>query len=161
MEPTSIIGFVILIFTGLVTYQGFRDTAYLEKYIFNVDRILIDKEYYRLFSSGFLHASWLHFGFNMIALMSFSYSLEMTFGLFKFTLLNFVSMLGASLLSLYIHRNHGDYRALGASVSISGIILSSIILYPDHGISFFIIPIELKSWVMGLLFVAIYFLGIN
>lgn len=161
MEPTSVIGFAILIFTGLVTYQGFREYAYLNKYIFDVDRILIDKEYYRLFSSGFLHGSWLHFGFNMIALMSFSYSLEIFFGLGKFTLLYFGSMLGASLLSLYIHRNHGDYRALGASGAISGVIFSSIIMFPDHNISFVIIPLEIKSWVLGLLFVAVSILGIK
>lgn len=161
MEPTSVIGFAILIFTGLVTYQGFREFAYLNKYVFDVDRILIDKEYYRLFSSGFLHASWLHFGFNMIALMSFSYSLEILFGLGKFTVLYFGSMLGASLLSLYIHRNHADYRALGASGAISGVIFASVVLFPDHNISFVIIPLEIKSWVMGILFVAISILGIK
>lgn len=161
MEHSSIVGTALMIFTGLASYKGFRDNAFFEHNIFDVDRILVDKEYRRLFSSGFLHSGWLHFGFNMMALLSFSFSLEMLFGIPKLVILYFGSMLGGSLLALYIHRNHADYRAVGASGAISGIIFSSIILFPNNEISLILIPIEFKNWVLGIIFILVSIIGIK
>jgi membrane associated rhomboid family serine protease len=161
MEDASVIGTLLLIVTGIITYKGFRDEAFFERYLFEVDPILIDGERDRLISSGFLHSGWFHFGFNMIALLSFTYSMEMIYGFWKLLLMYFASMLGGSLLALYIHRNHGDYRAVGASGAISGIIFSSIILFPDSEISFVILPVSLSSWLFGLLFVLVSIFGIK
>lgn len=161
MEASGAIGTLILILTGLTTYKGFRDYGYFEAYKFQVDPILFDKEYRRLISSGFLHTSWLHFGFNMLALLSFSFSLELIFGYWQFLALYFLSMLGGSLLALFIHRNHGDYSAVGASGAISGVILSSAILFPESNIGFVIIPFEIKSWVFAMLFIVISIFGIK
>ncbi len=162
MENASVISTIILIFTSLVTYQGFRMESYREKYVFWVDRILIDKERYRLISSGFLHGGWLHFGFNMICLLSFGEVAEYLFGPLVFLIFYFVCMLGGSFLALWIHRDHGDYRALGASGAISGVIFASIILYPEGGIGFIFIPdVEIKSWIFGLLFIVVSIFGIK
>ena len=128
MSDTGVIGTLLLIFTGLTTYKGFSDFKFFEENLFEVDGILVHKEYKRIISSGFLHTSWLHFGFNMIALMSFSWSLELLFGYWKLLFIYFASLIGGNLLALFIHRNHGDYRAVGASGAISGVIFSSIIL---------------------------------
>ena len=107
MHNASLFGTIILILTGLVTYKGFQDRRFFKRYVFEIDPILIGREYHRLFTSGFLHVGWIHFGFNMIALLSFSTSLEVVYGLGKFSILYFASMIGGSLLALYIHRNHG------------------------------------------------------
>ncbi len=161
MEASGAIGTLILILTGLTTYKGFRDYTYFEMYKFSVDPILLKKEYRRLISSGFLHTSWLHFGLNMLALLSFSFSLEIIFGYWQFLGLYFASMLGGSLLALFIHRNHGDYSAVGASGAISGVILSSAILFPESNIGFVIIPFEIKSWIFALIFIVISIFGIK
>ena len=124
----SVIGIVLTLLIGATSYKGFRDMGYFERYVFDVDKILIDKEYRRLISSGFLHGGWFHLGLNLIALISFSAAVESQLGPGLFTLIFFVSLIGGNLLSLYIHRNHGDYSALGASGAVSGIIASSIIL---------------------------------
>ena len=100
----GIAGTLILIFTGLVTYLGLTRPKYQDEYKFDVDKILIDKEYYRLISSGFVHANWIHFAFNMGALISFSFSLELVFGIQNFALIYFLAMLGGNLFSLIIHR---------------------------------------------------------
>jgi len=157
----SIIGTVIAIITGLTTYQGLTKNSYQKQYYFDIDKILIDKEYYRLFSSGFLHANWIHFGFNMLVLISFAQSIEIILGFQYFLIIYFASMLGGSLLSLYIHRNHGDYTAVGASGAISGVVAASIILKPAGDISLILIPIEFKSWIFGLIFILISILGIK
>lgn len=158
---SSLIGTLILIFTGMVTYQAFRRQSYMDENIFHVDKILKAKEYRRLFTSGFLHANWIHFGFNMGALMAFSIALESNFGYLKYFLLYMLSMLGGSLLSLYIHRNHGDYRALGASGAVSGVVMASIILYPESEISLVLIPISWESWKFGIAYIILSILGIK
>ncbi len=160
-EFTSVTGTLLLLVTAAISFQGLRRTEYMEGYDFEVDRILIDREWYRLVSSGFLHVSWIHFGFNMIALLSFSFALELKFGMLLFLGLYFLCMVGGNLLALYIHRNHGDYKAVGASGAISGVVFSSIILYPSSSISFVILPISIPNWLFGILFVLISIYGIK
>lgn len=161
MEDYSVIGSVIAIFTTLVTYKGLKDREFFEDYVFEIDPILIDKEYKRLFTSGFLHANWVHLAFNLIALLSFSTIMELLFGPGKFLLLYFGSMLGGSLLALFVHRNHSDYSAVGASGAVSGIIFSYIILDPTGKLSFILIPIDFPAWALGIAFVIISIFGIK
>ena len=161
MEETGTIGALLAIFLMLSSYKGFRDREFTEEYIFDVDRILIDKEYRRLISSGFLHGGWFHLIFNLIALLSFSKEIESLFGIVNYLILYFVSLIGGNLLSLYIHRNHGDYRALGASGAISGVVFATVVLHPESSISFVLIPIEIPSWFFGLAFALIFILGIK
>ena len=163
MNETSAVGTILLLLVAMTTYKGFRDAKYFEENLFEVDAILIGKEYKRLLSSGFLHTSWWHFGFNMIALTSFSWSLEMLFGVWKFLFIYFASLIGGSLLALFIHRNHGDYSAVGASGAISGVILSSILLFPTEPIHFVFMPKELgiPGWLFGLLFIVVSIFGIK
>ncbi len=158
---SSVIGTLLLILIGLTTYKGFIDRQYFERHVFNVDEILINRQWSRLFSSGFLHVGWIHFGFNMVALLAFSWSLELILGIPKYLLIYVGSLLGGNLLALYIHRQHGDYRAVGASGAISGVIFAAIILFPDIKISLILLPIEMPSWLFGILFVLISVLGIK
>lgn len=161
MEETGAIGTLLAVLILLTSYKGFQDKDFEEEYIFDVDRILIDKEYRRMLSSGFLHANWYHLLFNLVGLLSFSAEIEALFGIWKFLLLYFASLIGGNLLALYVHRNHGDYRALGASGAISGVIFSSIILDPGGSISFIFIPIQFKAWWIGVAFVLFSIFGIK
>ncbi|MBB4081154.1 membrane associated rhomboid family serine protease [Lewinella aquimaris] len=161
MISQGIAGTLILIFTGLITYLGLSRKSYQDEYKLDVDEILINKEYHRLFSSGFLHANWIHFAFNMGALISFSLSLEMVFGVRNFLLVYFLSLLGGNVFALFIHRNHGDYTAVGASGAVSGVIASSILLYPFSEIGLLFIPISFTSWIFGLALIIVSILGIK
>lgn len=158
---SSVIGTLLLLLIGLTTYKGFIDRQYFERHVFHVDEILVNQQWGRLFSSGFLHVGWIHFGFNMVALLAFSWSLELTLGIPKYLLIYLGSLLGGNLLALYIHRQHGDYRAVGASGAISGIIFAAIILFPDIKISLILLPFEMPTWLFGTLFVLISVLGIK
>ncbi len=159
MENSSAIGLIIIIFTCLTSYKGLVDPRFYNQYVFQVDKILIDKEYGRMVTSGFLHANWIHLAFNMSTLYAFSASLEMTLGIQNYAIIYFSSLIGGSLLSLYIHRNHGDYTAIGASGAVCGVIFASIALYPEVEIGTF--GLYFPSWLYALLFISISIFGIK
>lgn len=151
----------ILIANGLISYQGFKDSAFFSKYSFKVDQILIFKDYKRLISSGFLHANWQHLIFNMITLYFFSDGLEMLVGNTSFLVIYFGSLMGGNLFSLYIHRNHMDYSAIGASGAVSGLVFASIALFPDIEIGFFLLPFYIPGWLYGIGYVLFSIYGIK
>jgi len=70
-------------------------------------------------------------------------------------------LVGGDLLSLYIHRNHGDYSSVGASGAVCGIIFASIALFPGMGISFFGLPFSIPSRLYGILYVLYSIYGIK
>ncbi|MBL6445949.1 rhomboid family intramembrane serine protease [Fulvivirga sp. 29W222] len=153
--------YILIATLFLTSYQGFKSPAFREKYIFDVDQILIDKEYYRVFTSAFLHSNWYHLIFNSLALSSFGVFVLVVYGIKDFTLIYMISLIGGGLLSLYLHRNHGDYRALGASGAISGVVFSTILLSPTSEISLLFIPYGFPAWAFGIAFVAYTVWGIK
>ncbi|GJM35984.1 MAG: hypothetical protein DHS20C18_49850 [Saprospiraceae bacterium] len=161
MAEASIIGSVLGFFIVVVSYKGFKDTYFFEQYLFDVDKILIEGEYKRMVTSGFLHGGLWHLIFNLIALLSFSGEVEFLLGPFQYIVIYFGSLVGGNLLALYLHRNHGDYRAVGASGAVSGIVFSFVVMSPNSSISFIFLPIEITSWVFALLFVAVSVIGIK
>ncbi len=152
--------FLIILVTAVVTYMGLRDYSFKTRYLLHVDRILRDKQYYRMISSGFMHADWMHFGFNMIALFHMGQIPGTGLGwLGEFFLLYFGSMLAGSALAVYFHRNHGDYTAWGASGAVSGVVLAYCIHAPLADLTLFFIPIPFPAWLMGLAWVLVSIFG--
>ena len=161
MEEIGIITLLLIVANGIVTYKGLKDFVFFDKFLFNVDRILVDKDYKRLITSGFLHADWTHFGFNMITLYLFSQSLEPYIGIPAFLALYFASLIGGNLLALYIHRNHSDYSAIGASGAVTGLVFASIGLFPGMEIGFILLPIFIPAWLFGIAYVLYSIYGIK
>src|ERR1700704_4875072 len=122
MTDTGIIGLVLIIANIGFSYMGFTNQTFFDGYKFEVDRILINKDYKRLITSGFLHVGWTHLVFNMFSLYAFSGIIAGYLGGVQFLVIYFASLLGGNLLSLLVHKNHGDYSAVGASGAVCGII---------------------------------------
>jgi len=163
MESVGIASIIIILITIVTSYRGFKDYALIKAYAFDVDGILVRKEYNRIISSGFLHTGVWHLGFNMITLYLFGDNIENTLGIFPFLLIYFLSLIGGSLFSLYIHRNHGDYTAVGASGAVSGIIFAAIALIPSMKLGLLFLPSELSlpAWAFGLVYVIYTIFGIK
>lgn len=163
MESVGIASIIIILITIVASYRGFKEYGLINNYAFDVDKILIRKEYNRLFSSGFFHTGPWHLGFNMLTLYFFGDEIESFLGIFPFILIYFLSLLGGSLFSLYIHRNHGDYTAVGASGAVSGIIFASIALLPGMKLGLLFLPPELSlpAWAFGLIYVLYTIFGIK
>lgn len=150
MEQMGMFTLGIMIVNGLFSYKGFNDKTFFEKYLFQVNKVLEQKQYYRLVTSGFLHADWSHLLFNMISLYSFSNSLEDFLGPIKFLVVYFASLLGGDLLALVMHKNHGNYRAIGASGAVCGVIFAAIALFPGIEVGFLFIPVPIPGWIFGI-----------
>ncbi|MCP9751087.1 rhomboid family intramembrane serine protease [Ferruginibacter sp. HRS2-29] len=161
MTDTGIITLLLVIANVAFSYKGFTNQTFFDGYKFEVDRILINKDYKRLITSGFLHVGWTHLIFNMISLYAFSGLIESYLGGTKFLIIYFVSLIGGDLLSLFVHRNHGDYNAVGASGAVCGVIFASIALFPGMDISFFGIPVFIPAWLYGILYVLLSIYGIK
>jgi membrane associated rhomboid family serine protease len=91
---------------------------------------------YRMFSSGFLHVDYNHLFFNLFTLFVFSSSILNQLGEIYY--------LGIYIVSLYF------YSAVGASGAVSGIVYSSILLFPEMKLVFIFFPIPLPSYVFGI-----------
>ncbi len=149
-EPVPICTIVIIVLTVVCSIFGFRDPAFVEKYIFSPREILAFKQYHRLITSAFLHADWNHLLNNMISLWFFGPVLEFALGPVQFLLVYFASVVGGDLLSLWLHRHH-EYRAYGASGGVCGVVFSYIALNPSGTLlAHFIFP--MPAWAYGILF---------
>ena len=156
LQGSNPIVLLIIIVNVLFSMKGFDDYAFLDKYKFQVGRVL-GKEKIRMLSSGFLHVDWMHLGFNMYALYVFGDIVSKILGPTSFLIIYFGSLLAGSLYTLQFHKNEPYYSAVGASGAVSGIIYSSILLFPDlQLLLFFAIPIPGYVFGVGYLLYSIY-----
>lgn len=134
----------------LVSKKGFDDFDFMNKFKFQVGSIL-KGEKIRMITSGFLHADWTHLGFNMYALYLFGSDVARMFGNFNFILIYLVSLLFGSLYSLYRNKGNYYYSAVGASGAVSGVMFSSILLFPNRSYSFLFFPFfDFPAYALGI-----------
>ncbi len=155
MNQAGIASLLIIVTNILVSYHGFKSMGFFAQYEFEVEKILVYKDYKRLITSLFLHVNWQHLIFNMISLFFFSFSLESAIGSWQLLLIYLVSGVGGDLLALFIHQHDGAYSSVGASGAINGLIFAAIILNP--GMQVFFLP----GWLFGIIYILFSIYGIQ
>ncbi|MBL4604554.1 MAG: rhomboid family intramembrane serine protease [Flavobacteriaceae bacterium] len=148
LENIKPVVLLLIVITVLISLKGFKDYAFFERFKFQVTRIL-NGEKIRMISSGFLHADWLHLGFNMYALYLFGDIVAMQLGNIPFLIIYFGSLAAGSIYSLYYHKKQPYYSAIGASGAVSGIVYSCIMLYPEMELMLILIPIPIPGYIFG------------
>ena len=139
----------IIIANVLVSMKGFNEYSFLDRYKFQVGKIL-SGEKVRMFSSGFLHVDWMHLIFNMYALYLFGDIVAGILGTTSFLVIYLGSLLAGNMYSLFYHKKEPYYSAVGASGAVSGILYSAILLYPDMTLMLFPLPIPIPAYVFGI-----------
>jgi membrane associated rhomboid family serine protease len=156
LENQNLVVVLIIIANVLFSMKGFENYTFFEMYKFQINKIL-NGEKIRMISSGFLHADWVHLGFNMYALFLFGDIVSKILGTPNFLIIYFGSLLAGSLYTFYYHKNEPYYSAIGASGAVSGIVYASILLFPDMQLLlFFAIPVPGYVFGVGYLLYSIY-----
>lgn len=150
----------LIALNGLVTAWGFRSERIFERWVFSV-RAMQQGRVLRLLSSGFLHVSWSHYFFNMVTLYFFAGATIDRLGSAHFLYLYLLSLVAGNLLALLIHRRHKNYRAVGASGAVSGVVYAAIALYPDMQLALIFLPIPFPAWIYGIAFIVYSLYGIG
>lgn len=141
---------IIIIANVLVSMKGFGDRLFFDTYKFQIGKIKAGEKL-RMVTSGFLHADWMHLGFNMWGLYLFGSLVAINFSTTHFLLICFASLLVGNMYSFYKHQHEDYYSAIGASGAVSGIMFSAIMLYPEKTYSFMFFPfINFPAYALGI-----------
>ena len=149
MYNLDIVTIVIIAANVIISFKGFEDRLFFEKYKFNVGSIRRGEQI-RMFSSGFLHADVTHLLFNMITLYFFADAVIFELDRVNFMIIYFASLVFGNLLSLYFHKDEYWYSAIGASGAVTGILYSAILLQPEMSLYMFFVPIPIPGYVFGI-----------
>ncbi|MBR9757864.1 MAG: rhomboid family intramembrane serine protease [Algicola sp.] len=149
MGNLSLVTLVIIAANAIISFKGFNDYSFFEKYKFNVGGIQRGEQF-RMFSSGFLHVDTMHLFFNMFTLYIFAPVVIMHMSAVSFIIIYLGSLILGNVLSLYFHKNEYHYSAVGASGAVMGIIYAAILLRPDMDLYLFFIPIPIPAYIFGI-----------
>jgi len=149
MGNLSLVTIVIIAANALISFKGFGDYGFFERYKFNVGGIRRGEQI-RLFSAGFLHVDMTHLLFNMITLYFFAPIVLGYLGNVYFIIIYVLSLILGNLLSLYFHQNEYHYSAVGASGAVTGILYSAILLEPDMKLYIFFVPVGIPAYLFGI-----------
>lgn len=153
---------IIVIITALVSFGGFSNKRLIDDLIFYPPAITRQKQWYRFFTCGLIHADAGHLIFNMLALYLFGEIVEKDFtiqfgdkGKLLYILLYVLALFFSLLPTFSKHKNDYYYRSLGASGAVSAVIFSSILFNPLVGIGLFFIPVFIAGFIFGILYLLI------
>lgn len=156
MGELGLVTIVIIAANVIVSFKGFNDVGFFEKYKFNSGDIRRGAKY-QILSSGFLHVDTSHLFVNMLTLYFFANVVIFDLGSIGFLIVYLVSLILGNLLSYYFHKEEDGYNAVGASGAVMGILYSAILLRPDMMLGlFFIIPIPAYVFGIGYLLYTLY-----
>ena len=91
-----------------------------------------DGEWYRLLTSGFLHAGLLHIGFNMFLLFILGRLLEPAIGTPRFVALYFASLFAGSFGALAL--TNPFELTVGASGAVFGVLGATFVIARGRGV---------------------------
>ncbi|MCD6064415.1 MAG: rhomboid family intrarane serine protease [Flavipsychrobacter sp.] len=151
---------IIVIITAITSYLAFSNDQLYSKFILWPKKMDTPAEYYRLLSSGFIHADWMHLIFNMLALYLFGGYVESYFESldkhFLFIVLYLGGVIAASLPSFIKHKHDSYYRSLGASGGVAAVLFSFVYFAPWEIIYIWFIPVPAIIAAVGYLIYSAY-----
>jgi membrane associated rhomboid family serine protease len=129
---------LIILFTALVSYQGFNNYHLIDRWKHSPYRESSQKEWYRLLTSGFVHADWVHLLVNMFVLWSFGRLIENyiigwynpSTGRLIFLLLYLANIILANIPTVFRQANNPGFASIGASGAVSGLLFMYILINP-------------------------------
>ncbi|WP_341901328.1 rhomboid family intramembrane serine protease [Fluviicola taffensis] len=162
MEPQIYSTYILLGTMAIMSFTGFNNRDFMEKYLFSPYLVKHEKEYYRFITHAFLHGDFNHLLFNGITLFFFGKPFEKYLfnfygplpGEIIFWAFALIAMFASSSISYFRHKDNPNYRSLGLSGVTSAILFAMIMLAPSMEIALILLPIPIPAWIFGLLYLA-------
>jgi membrane associated rhomboid family serine protease len=144
--------FIFAITIAASLWAFYNDTVY-DNMILSPYRVSRGYGVYTVFTSGLIHADYMHLFFNMLSYSFFAFDLEPVLGHWQFGFLYSVSLILSDLPTVYKHRNDQWYNSLGASGAVSAIIFSAIMYNPLGGMGLIFLPhVYIPAIIFGVLY---------
>jgi membrane associated rhomboid family serine protease len=125
-NPTPVVIGLVVICVVIFAASGFGKTSVIDRFGMWPNGVHYQHQYYRLFTSIFLHLDFLHIAFNMITLFIVGPAVEVMLGKSRFLSLFLVAGIGGNVLSYLIAPAAGV--SAGASGAIFGILSAYVVL---------------------------------
>lgn len=149
IQNIPLIGSIILAINIIISFIGFNNVQFFDKYRFEINGIR-KGEYYRLLTSAFLHVNTTHLLFNMVTFYFFVAIVVTALGPLPLLLLYLGSLFTGNLFALAFHHNQLNYIAVGASGAVTGVLFSALLLYPGIELMLFFIPLPIPGYIFGI-----------
>jgi membrane associated rhomboid family serine protease len=154
---------ILLAATVIASLSAFNNSNMMSDWVFNPVRVNRNRQYYRFFTSGFIHADQLHLIFNMLSLFLFGPFVEAGFvGIFGkaqghlLYLIMYLAALPLCLLPTYNkNKNNPYYLGLGASGAVSAVVFAGLLLTPTIRVGLFVIPPIIPGFIFGPLYLVV------
>ena len=155
---------IIIIATTLVSISGFSSQKIIDDLIFYPPAVTHQRQWWRFFTCGLIHADFGHLILNMYALYIFGVPVEKAFVSVSIFgrygnlvyLLMYVSALIVCLLPTYRkHKNNYYYRSLGASGAVSAVVFCFILLFPLQKLGLVFFPVMIPGFIFGTLYLIV------
>ncbi len=129
---------ILVIMTGIISYQGFNNPAVNAKLMLYPVQMKARGEWYRFITHGFIHADWSHLIINMIVLYQFGEFLENAFvqvfgagiGQILYVALYLSAIIISAIPSYFQHQDNPGYAAVGASGATSALVFGFVLFNP-------------------------------
>ena len=127
----NVLVFLVVEFTG-----GTENTGHMLQCGAAYTPAVINGEFYRLFTSMFLHFGPRHLGNNMLVLFVLGGRMERTAGGIKYLLIYLLGGIGGNLLCVFLELGSGDFAvsagASGAVFAVMGAMIYAVIRGRGH-----------------------------
>ncbi len=145
-----------------MSFTGFNNRDFMEKYLFSPYLVKHEREYYRFVTHAFLHGDFSHLLFNGVTLFFFGKPFEEYLfdfygplpGEIIFWIFVLMAMFASTSISFIRYKDNPNYRSLGLSGVTSAILFAMILLIPNMQIGLLLFPFPLKGWMFGLIYLA-------
>lgn len=157
---------LFIVLTSIISLIAFNQPKFKDLLIHNPYLVKHKNQWYRLFTSGFLHADFIHLFFNLFVLFSFGKQVEYYYQIafntkadLFFVLLYLISIFASNLATQYKYQQMPMYNSLGASGAVSAVLFTSILFNPYHKIYIYGI-IGLPGILLGIIYLVYsYYMG--
>lgn len=149
----------LIVITCVISFYALNNSSFLESWMMNPYKVMQRGQYYRLLTSGFIHADFGHLFFNMFSFYFFGNQIESIFGqLFGgaaalyLVLFYLAGIIVSSIPTLLKHKNDPGYNSLGASGGVSSVVFAAILFFPLNKVCVYGI-LCFPGFVFGLLYI--------